>query len=198
MTLPLAIHTIHWDEVSLDAAFWTASRGRLVAVWGAPFNADACMQAAGFADFGDSDYRWDDEFRSICAALLSILGQSGPPILVSGELPQAYPGPFKRLQRLLGFRSAESHADPTLTDLMIASACSDEIPQCIIDFGNPQLASVRVMDGHEILWIHLMNAAPSIDEILQTIAGPRPTVHTRLDWKHLAGGSHHASSESRV
>jgi hypothetical protein len=161
--------------------------GRLFAVWPAPFEHDACLRTAGFTDFADSDPQWDAEFARITGRLLDALSELGVPNVRHGEFPNYTPSVLDRLRGLIGRTRADP--EPTLADMVVATASSDQYVACVIDFGAPARVTLRVCDGHCIFWIHLLDPDIAIGTLLTQIAEERPSAHTKLEWRALVSGS---------
>jgi hypothetical protein len=80
------LKAIHWDEVPVAlASAWCAGGGRLLAVWPAPVDHDACFLDAGFSDFADTDEEWERQVARLIDALMAGLGTCGPARMRSGE-----------------------------------------------------------------------------------------------------------------
>lgn len=170
--------------------------GRLYAVWPGPFEHDACLRKAGFTDFADSEPQWEHEFQQISGRLLDALSDFGVPNVRHGEFPDYTPSVLDRLRGLIGRTRVDP--EPTLTDMVVATASSDQYVACVIDFGAPARVTLRVSDGHSIFWLHLLDPDISIDTLLSRIAEQRPIAHTSLDWRGLLSGSeiHDASEDA--
>lgn len=178
---PSAIRSLHWDEPRLELPIpWTPGSGRVLAIWPAPIDHDACFAAAGFVDFADSNPGWDAEFRDLLRSLLHFLERTGQARLQTGEYP-AERGAFAWLAHWVG----PPRATPNLDDALLAAARDDRFPPCVVQFGDPVRASVRSSSGHPLLWVWSAPGGPDREQLLSSVAGDRPVVNTPLDWNAL-------------
>ena len=154
---PSAIHSLHWDEPELEVPIaWAPGLGRVLAIWPAPIDQDACFAAAGFRDFADSNPRWDVEFTDLLRSLVHFLERTG-----------------------------RARATPKLFDALVAAARDDQFPPCVVQFGDPVQAIIRTSNGHPLFWVWTSGIGPERAQLLASVAGDRPVVNTRLDWNAL-------------
>ena len=121
---PMRIWRLNWGEVSDDRPPWSPVSGRLFAIWPSPVDHDVCFEAAGFADFGDSDDAWHDDFDDLVRRLVDSL----------------YP-------------VQGSSARRSVREALVAAARDDNGPPCVVHCGEPRTASIRTSNGHAVLWI---------------------------------------------
>jgi hypothetical protein len=63
----MRISRVNWGEVNNGRPEWSSPSGQLYAIWPSPVDHDLCFDAAGFADFGDSDDLWHRDFNDLVA-----------------------------------------------------------------------------------------------------------------------------------
>lgn len=167
---------IHWGVVPPDeAAGLVSTGGRLLAIWPAPVNLDACFQAAGFTLFGDNDEDWDRAAELLLQRVIEKLCRVGPVKLSSAPLrdtPPWYLRPFRAEREL------------TLQQQALLPMQWDSLPPFHALFGENG-AALRTGDGHFLLWIDLPDGEPDAGEFVRSIAGPWPMIETRLRWQAL-------------
>ncbi|HSB71804.1 MAG TPA: hypothetical protein VLT62_20940 [Candidatus Methylomirabilis sp.] len=159
---------MNWGEVDEGRPHWSLPSGRLYAIWPSPVDQDLCFDAAGFADFGDSDAVWHRDFADLVARVLESLAQLGTAILREGEYPVD-----RGCTRV------------SCRDALIAAATDDNFPPCVVGFGDPLKASVRTSDGHALLWTWLSEGV-SMDAVVTRLASDHETKHMTMQWEKLA------------
>jgi hypothetical protein len=132
---------VNWGEVGERPAW--ASSGRLFAVWPSPVDHDACLAAAGFGDFADSDEAWDADLVRLVETVIAGLSGWGEPVMTSGDSP-----------------------DRSIISGLLAAAGDDNFPPCVVTFG--ARAFVRTSDGHPIVWVSLEGGG--IEALLASLA----------------------------
>lgn len=170
---------IHWSEVEppLPPALAVAD-GRVVALWPAPVNADACFAAAGFTDFDDHGDAWDDAAVALLERVVERLSAFGEPSLLSPALPDSPPW-HRRL------RGEVPAPRPLLTQLELPMRW-DSLPPCVVAFGTDG-ARLRTGEGHVILWLTLPHGVEPA-EVVAGVAGGHPVRRTTLRWSALLPG----------
>jgi hypothetical protein len=164
----MRISRVNWGEVNDGRPQWSSPSGRLYAIWPSPVDHDLCFDAAGFADFGDSDDLWHRDFNDLVARVLESLAYLGTAILHEG----AYPMDRGRTR-------------VSCRDALIAAATDDSFPPCVVGFGDPVRASVRTSNGHAILWIWTSESA-SMDAIVTRLAVDHEIKQMTMKWEKLA------------
>lgn len=164
----------------------TVLRGReahdkLLALWPAPVNHDACFEAAGFTLFGDSDDDWDRAAEDLLCQVIERLSQLGTSKLVSVPLTE------DPLWYLRPFRTGE--ALPFLQQALLPMQ-DDSLPGFHAQFGRDG-AALRTGDGHFLLWIDLPEAGPDPSELVSGVAERWEVVETRLRWSPLLPDATH-------
>jgi hypothetical protein len=81
----MRISRVNWGELKNERPQWSSMSGRLYAIWPSPVDHDLCFDAAGFADFSDSDDLWHRDFNDLVARVLESLGDLGTAILHEGR-----------------------------------------------------------------------------------------------------------------
>jgi hypothetical protein len=174
----MSAFSIHWSPVHPDLTPPLARVGvRLVAVWPAPVNDDACFRQAGFTDFADADEAWDREADLFLQRAVDELGRYGPPRIRPAEPPR-----LSWRQRLFGTR-------PPATDLLETIRAPtewDHLPDTVVEFGTSPV-TLRTGGGHLLLWLTMPDAEMDafVAETIPRIASPHPLVRTDLAWEHL-------------
>ena len=163
----MKISRLNWGEIKGERPLWAPSAGQLYAIWPSPVDHDLCFESAGFADFGDSDSAWDDDFAQLVQWLVDALGEAGTAMLREGEYPVA------------GGRARHS-----IRDALIAAATDDNFSPCMVHFGEPPTSSVRTSDGHAILWTWM--AEGEIGPVLDVVAKGREVNQMTMNWEKLA------------
>lgn len=167
---------VHWSAVPPDEAEGLALPGcRLLAIWPAPVNHDACFEEAGFTLFGDNDENWDEAAEELLKRVIENLSRFGAGEYLSKPL-RSNPPWYLRLFR----------ADRELPLQQQASLPMqwDSLPSFHARFGEGG-AALRTGNGHFLLWVSLPNVEPALSEFVKRIAGPWPVVETRLRWAVL-------------
>ena len=179
MTLPVPpAFQIHWSLVPAGEAASLASPGcRLLAVWPAPVNHDACFTAAGFTLFGDNDEEWDRSAERLLWRVIEDLSRSGAVRLVSAPLKRNPPWYLRLFQA--------GRELPLLQQALLPMQW-DSLPPFHVRFGDDGVA-LRTGSGHFLLWISLPDNEP-ISEFMERIAEPWAVVETRLRWGALLPG----------
>jgi hypothetical protein len=174
------IERLHWDNLGLRVRRGGAGDepGTLFALWPEPVDHDACLAAAGFARFADSDDAWDADLEGVLAAVIAALGAYGA-VTVSGEPP-----PRRRSRR--GRPDSRPAAELSPARRLALVAGDDQLAPCLVELGAPVRAFAFVSDGHPIVWIWL-HAAVARDwpGHLAAFASGREVCETRLAWAHL-------------
>jgi hypothetical protein len=163
----MGLRRLNWGEVTQGRPPWSATSGRLFAIWPSPVDHDVCFEEAGAEDMEDTDAEWDDAFSAMLDRLLSKLAEIGPPRLIEGE----YPG-------------TGSHLSRSLRDALLAAALDDNFAPRSVIFDAPARASVRTSDGHALLWVWI-GFDLRIESLVSEIAGPVPTRCATLNWSKL-------------
>jgi hypothetical protein len=169
---------IHWSTVDPSLTPSLAPGDvRLVAVWPAPVNDDACFRQAGFTDFADADEAWDREADAFLQRAVDELSRYGPPRIREAAQPRR-----SWRQRLFGVRAPV----PDLLETIRAPTDWDHLPDAVIDFGAAG-ATLRTGGGHLLLWITLPDAEMDafVADSMPRIAAPHPLIRTDLAWEHL-------------
>lgn len=171
---------IHWSEVEppLPPAL-AAADGRVVALWPAPVNADACFEAAGFTDFEDHDDAWDAAAVALLGRVVERCSAFGTPALLSPPLLDSPPW-HRRL------RGEVPAARPLLTQLELPMRW-DSLPPCVVAFGADG-ARLRTGEGHVILWLMLPRGVEPTG-VVADVAGGHPVSWTTLRWSALLPAS---------
>jgi hypothetical protein len=167
---------VHWSPVPAGEAADLPPPGcRLLAVWPAPVNHDACFQAAGFTLFGDNDETWDQAAENLLHRVLAHLSRLGAPTLASPALrddPPWYLRPFRTGQEL------------PLPQQALLPMLDDALPGFHAHFGR-EGAALRTGSGHFLLWISLPDNGSDPAGFVRTIAAPWKVVETALRWAPL-------------
>jgi hypothetical protein len=164
----MGISRLNWGEINEARPPWSWPSGRLYAIWPSPVDHDQCFEAAGFTEFGDSDDSWDRDFSDLIARVLESLAHFGGAVLREGEYPVERGRPRASCR-----------------DALIAAATDDNVPPCVVVFGDPPKASVRTCDGHPILWTWI-SGDNDLDTSLGGLAGGREIVNRTMKWQKLA------------
>jgi len=174
-TVPAAFE-VHWSTVQPDAGRGQASPGcRLLAIWPAPVNHDACFEAAGFTLFDDNDEAWDGATEALLQRLLDALCKWGTPQLASKPLrydPPWYLRLFREGQQL-------PLAQQALYPMLL-----DSLPSFRARFGQSG-AALQTGNGHFLFWVSLPETGPDASGFVRSVAGPWPVVETGLRWSVL-------------
>lgn len=170
-----AIFQVHWGLVPPDDAELDAAGCRLLAIWPAPVNPDACFEEAGFTLFGDNDEAWDRAAEGLLQRAIEKLLGFGAIELVSKPL-RAEPPWYLRL-----FRTGR---DLPLREQALLPMQWDPLPPFYALFGDDG-AALRTGDGHFLLWISLPGIAADAAEFVRSVALPVPIVETELRWRAL-------------
>jgi len=181
--MPLAsppVFQIHWSLVLSDDAAELAPPGyRLLAIWPAPVNHDACFEAAGFTLFGDNDEEWEQAAEDLLRQVIAHLSRFGALKLVSTPLrdePPWYLRPFRTGREL-----------PLLEQALFPMQ-GDWLPSFHARFGGDHTA-LRTGDGHFLLWITLPDTGPAPSEFVRSVAQSWDVLETGLDWRILLPNS---------
>ena len=170
------VFQIHWSLISPDDAGELAPPDyRLLAIWPAPVNHDACFEAAGFTLFGDNDEEWDRAAEDLLRQVIAQLSRFGAVKLVSPPLRDDPPW-YLRL-----FRTGR---DLPLLDQALFPMKGDWLPSFHARFGTDHTA-LRTGDGHFLLWITLPEDALDPAEFVRSVAQSWEVLQTRLDWRIL-------------
>lgn len=170
------VFQIHWSLVPPDDAGELAPRGsRLLAIWPAPVNADACFEAAGFTLFGDNDEEWEQAAEDLLHQVIAHLARFGALKLLSLPLRDDPPW-YLRL-----FRTGQ---ELPLLEQALFPMKGDWLPSFHAQFGEDH-AALRTGDGHFLLWITLPEAGPAPAEFVRNVAQSWKVFKTGLDWKIL-------------
>ncbi|MCO5129599.1 MAG: hypothetical protein M9932_03420 [Xanthobacteraceae bacterium] len=167
---------VHWSIVPIEEAGGLASPGcRLLAIWPAPVNRDACFAEAGFTLFGDNDEAWDRAAEEVLARVIAALSRFGAARLLSKPLREKPPW------YLRAFRAGR--------ELSLQQQASwpmqwDSLPPFHARFGNGG-AALRTGNGHFLLWVNLPESEPAPSEFVGTVAESWNVVETRLRWNAL-------------
>lgn len=148
---------------------------RLLAIWPAPVNHDACFAEAGFTLFGDNDEAWDQAAENVLSRVIAALSRFGAARLVSTPLrdqPPWYLRPFRAGREL------------PLRQQALWPMQWDSLPPFHACFGKGG-ATLRTGNGHFLLWVNLPDGAPASSEFVTTVAEPWPVVETGLRWRAL-------------
>lgn len=171
---------VHWSPVPADEAGALASPGcRLLAIWPAPVNHDACFEAAGFTLFGDNGEDWEQAAEELLAHLLENLSRFGAVALTSEPLTDDPPW-YLRL-----FRA--SREVPLQLQALWPMQC-DSLPSFHARFGEDG-AALQTGDGHFLLWVTLPDDGLDAPRFVRTISDPWPVIETELRWRSLLPGS---------
>lgn len=172
-TLPFQIH---WSLVPSGDAGDLATPGcRLLAIWPAPVNHDACFAAAGFTLFGDNDAAWHRAAEDLLGRVICQLSLVAAPRLVSAshkEDPPWYLRPFR------------TGRDLPLLQQALWPMLEDSLPWFQAQFGEDG-TTLRTGGGHFLLWVALSDAGPAPAQFIARAAAPWPIVETRLRWRNL-------------
>jgi hypothetical protein len=167
---------IHWSLVPQDeTTALVAPNCRLLAIWPAPVNHDACFRQAGFTQFGDNDAEWDQAAEGLLRRVLEKLGRYGDPKLESQPLrdnPPWYLRPFVAGRKL------------PLPQQALWPMQWDSLPDFHVRFGKKG-AALRTGSGHFLLWVTLPDAGSEAGRFVSEVAGPWPVLETRLRWAML-------------
>lgn len=170
---------IHWSLVPLEDAGALASPGcRVLAIWPAPVNHDACFTEAGFTLFGDNNEAWDQAAEEILRRVIETLSRFGAAKQIGKPLRDNPPW-YLRL-----FRTG--HELP-LQQQALWPMHWDSLPAFHARFGESG-AALRTGNGHFLLWVSLPEAGLGASEFVRDIAGPWPVVETKLRWAALLPG----------
>jgi len=171
---------IHWSLVpSDDAADLAPPECRLLAIWPAPVNHDACFEAAGFTLFGDNDEAWDRAAEDVLRRVIAHLSRFGALKLLSTPLrnePPWYLRPFRTGREL-----------PLLEQALFPMQ-ADSLPWFHAQFGGNHTA-LRTGGGHFLLWITLPEAGLDPAGFVRSLAKSGDVVETGLDWRILLPSS---------
>lgn len=171
-----SVFQVHWSLVPSSEAGELAPPGsRLLAIWPAPVNPDACFEAAGFTLFGDNDDEWEQAANAMLQQVLEHLSRFGALKLHSPPLrddPPWYLRPFRTGRELPLLKQA---LHPML---------GDWLPWFHAQFGAGH-AALRTGQGHFLLWITLPESGLDPAGFVRSVA-ETPNIHeTPLDWKIL-------------
>lgn len=170
---------VHWSLVPAGEATSLVSPGyRLLAIWPAPVNHDACFAAAGFTLFGDNDENWDRAAERLLWRIIETLSRVGTVKLMSEPLKRNPPWHLRLLQA--------GRELPLLQQALLPMEW-DSLPPFHARFGDGGVA-LRTGGGHFLLWISLPDIETEISEFIKRIAGPETVVETRLRWGALLPG----------
>jgi hypothetical protein len=167
---------VHWSLVPPDeSAALVAADCRLLAIWPAPVNHDACFEQAGFTLFGDNDAQWDQAAEGLLRRVLEKLGRYGDPKLESRPLrnnPPWYLRPFVTGREL------------PLPEQALWPMQWDSLPDFRVRFGEKG-AALRTGSGHFLLWVTLPDAGPEAGGFVSEVAEPWAVLETKLRWTTL-------------
>lgn len=168
---------VHWARVEDRPAGPHGGAGLvLCAVWPAPVNFDACFEAAGETDFGDSDAAWDERAEDLVRRLVSELSQYGTPHLLSEPVVDRGPWLLRRFRK------------PPVVDVaeqLQLAAHWDSLPPCRVAFGTGGVG-IATSAGHQLYWLTLPeSAAGALEQLVARVAGDAPHVRKDLLWEHL-------------
>jgi hypothetical protein len=167
---------IHWSPVPADeAGDMVLPRCRLLAIWPAPVNHDACFTNAGFSLFGDNGEDWDRAAEEVLARLLENLSRFGAARLAGEPLTDDPPW-YLRV-----FRAGREL--PLQEQALLPMQC-DSLPSFHARFGDSG-AALQTGDGHFLLWVNLPEAGLDASGFVESVSGPWPVVETRLRWSAL-------------
>ncbi|MBN9304867.1 MAG: hypothetical protein BGO82_10845 [Devosia sp. 67-54] len=170
---------IHWSRVPAEDAAALAPDGRLLAIWPAPVNHDACFAAAGFTLFGDTDAAWDEAADGLLQRVIDALAQFGAATLLSKPLT-ARTSWYRRL-------FAAPRALPLVEQARLPMHW-DSLPPFHARFGDDG-AALRTGDGHVLLWVQLPPSAPDAAAFVRSVSALWPLAETTLRWQALLPGS---------
>ena len=174
------VFQIHWSLVPPDDAAELAPPGyRLLAIWPAPVNPDACFEAAGFTVFGDNDEEWDQAAEGLLRQVIAHLSRFGALKLVSTPLRDDPPW-YLRL-----FRTGR---ELPLLEQALHPMQGDWLPSFHAQFGTDHTA-LRTGDGHFLLWITLPEAGLDPAGFVRKVAQSWEVLETGLDWRILLPSS---------
>jgi hypothetical protein len=174
-SLPPAFQ-IHWSPVPSNDAGDLAPPGcRLLAIWPAPVNHDACFEAAGFTVFGDNDEDWDKAADEVLSRVIKTLSRLGAVNRISKPLREQPPW-YLRL-----FRTGQ---DLPLQQQALLPMQWDSLPLFHARFGD-RGAALRTGNGHFLLWVSLPDDGPDAANFVNSVAGAWPIVETGLRWAAL-------------
>ena len=175
----VGIDFIHWGDLGVRNRH--GEPGRLLALWPAPLDHDACFEQAGFDSFADTDAAWDADFAILIEDMLAILGTYGSPVVTGEPIARR---PF--IGRLVRKRAAKF----PLSEQLSLVAHDDQFAPCHMEFGTPVQAAVHVSDGHPILWLWLnQGVASGWPGHLNSVARGRKLIETALRWSFLLPAS---------
>lgn len=164
---------IHWSVIpSDDAADLTPPGCRLLAIWPAPVNHDACFEAAGFTMFGHNDDEWDRAAENVLLKVIGQLSRFGTLKLMSPPIKDDVPWylrPFRASREL-----------PLLQQALFPMLC-DSLPLFHAQFGEDG-AALRTGDGHFLLWIALPDAGLGPSEFVRSVSDSWEVIETQLRW----------------
>ena len=188
------IRRLHWNLLPAEVASRLLPECEVVmAVWPAPMDADFCFSEAGFADFEDSDDTWDQQWREVIERAFLMLERFGPARLSKGievyEICQS--GLIRRLIEILGLVNPPTkRVQLSVLEQVIVAADDHHFGDVVINFGQPTKASLRVGQGHPVLWIGFRRGcvwAPKT--LVENLAEKRPVERTPLKWEVLIPGT---------
>lgn len=169
--------TLHWSPIPLDLALPQVGEGRILfALWPAPVNPDACFEAAGFGDFGDSDDAWEVEAAALLDRLIATLSRHGEGRLLSQPLRPSRPW----------YRRVFSRPQPLPLRQQIEMPLEwDSLPDCLVAFGD-QGITLGTGKGHHLFWIGWPAAdAGGFPVLLEAVGAGLPRMKTDLKWACL-------------
>lgn len=167
---------VHWSLVPSEDAEGLISAGcRLLAIWPAPVDYDACFKEAGFTLFGDNDEEWDKAAVRLLCRVMENLSHFGVADLASEPL-RSNPPWYLRLLR--------TGRQLPLQEQALLPMQWDSLPQFHARFGN-RGAALRTGSGHFLLWIELPEVETAPVEFVKTVAEPWTIVETKLRWNTL-------------
>lgn len=169
---------IHWSPIPAEDAAALAPDGRLLAIWPAPVNHDACFAAAGFTLFGDNDAAWDEAADHLLQRVIDALAQFGAATPLSKPLTATVPW-YRRL-------FAAPRALPLVEQARLPMQW-DFLPPFHARFGDS--AALRTGDGHVLLWVQLPPTGPDAAAFVRSVSAPWPLLETTLRWQALLPGS---------
>ena len=178
----------YWDEVADPLlSIWLPAPSRLVAIWPARVNADACFEKAGFQQWSDGVPEAEGAFLFLVTGLVRSLEAIGAATLRKDTGPLPRRGHLQAVRELFSKRSQRPAESSGVVDALVAAAESEEIPGCVVTFGEPPQAAVSTSEGHDVLWVRV-RADLDVARILRTAAQERALQRLTLDWTALLPG----------
>lgn len=175
--------------------YYGGRRGCLFALLPQPADADACLEAAGFTVFGDSDDKWDEDFDALISALLNALvHRFGAPTVVAprGSRQPTWIDRLRHLGRMGRFlagtsaSAAEGLNPERLSPAQaLGRAAADDN---YLDFGAVEFSDAVAFcaDGHPILWVWLADSTKGEwPGIAEAASGSWPSADLSIAWDEL-------------